>query len=80
MLRDAWASLYRWHVTGEMIRTIDDAAPEIPDYLELTTAPVRSADVAYQLGDEQLIVVARVTPQRGRYKSTATSLKPSLSR
>jgi hypothetical protein len=42
-----------------MIRTIDDNAPEIPDDLELATAPVRSAGVAYQLGDEQWIVVAR---------------------
>jgi hypothetical protein len=39
MLRDAWASLYRWHVAGEMIRTIDGNAPELSDDLELAIAP-----------------------------------------
>jgi hypothetical protein len=63
MLRDAWTTLYRWHIAGEMIRTIDEAAPEIPDDLELATAPVRSAGVAYQLGNEQWIVVARQTAE-----------------
>jgi hypothetical protein len=57
MLRDAWASLYRWHVAGEVIRRINGNAPETPDDLELDTAPVRSAGVAYQLGDRSPTVI-----------------------
>lgn len=66
---DAWASLYRWHVTGERVWRISDEQADrlmdepLPPALNLATAPVRGEAVAYQLPDRsEWIVLARHAP------------------
>lgn len=61
VMRDAWASLYRWHVSGEHVYRIrsDVRTPAIAAYLDLATAPVARAGVCYVLDRDQWVVIAR---------------------
>ncbi len=66
---DAWATLWRWHVTGEQIvRLTDEAegailARPLPVDLLLSTAPLRHESLALQLPDRsEWIVIARHAP------------------
>lgn len=63
VLRDGWASLYRWHESGERVWRIEDAKPpELADDLPLATANIYAPGVAYQMPDRAAwIVVARHT-------------------
>lgn len=59
---DGWASLYRWHESGERVWRIeeDDEPPALPDDLPLATAPLFAPAVCYHGPDRaEWIVVAR---------------------
>jgi hypothetical protein len=61
VMRDAWASLYRWHESGEHVyrlRTDVRAAPLLAD-LPLATAPVVRPGVCYVLDRDQWLIIAR---------------------
>ena len=69
VLLDAWASLYRWHGSGERVWRISPAAADetadmlLPPELPLATARVRAEAVCYQ-GPErgEWIILARHAP------------------
>jgi len=60
-LIDTWASLVRWHQSGEHVYRIrpGERSPAIDPDLLLATAPVVRDGQCYQLEREQWIVVAR---------------------
>mgnify|MGYP001544924960 FL=1 len=69
VLLDSWASLVRWHESGERVRRIGAAAAAkmgdmvLPGDLPLATAPVHAEAVCYQLPDRtEWIVLARHAP------------------
>ena len=61
VVRDAWASLYRWHESGEHVYRIrsDVQIPPIPADLVLATAPTARPAVCYVLDRDRWIVIAR---------------------
>lgn len=66
---DAWATLYRWHNSGEHVWSISAAMADetedmvLPYDLQLATARVRGEAVAYQLPERsEWIVLARHAP------------------
>lgn len=62
--REAWASLYRWHVAGEHVyraRT-DVRTPPIDPGMPLATAPIARPAVCYVIDTDQWIVIARHGP------------------
>jgi len=63
---DAWATLYRWHRSGERIWRIDadDAPPALRADLPLATAPIFAPAVCYHGPDRaEWIIVARHTAE-----------------
>jgi len=66
---DAWASVWRWHIDGEIITRVTEemaaafAAHPLPGDLPLATAPLQSASLGVQLPDRsEWIVIARHAP------------------
>lgn len=61
VIRDAWASLYRWHEAGEHVYRLrtDVRAPALPPDLALATAPVVRPAVCYVLDRDQWLILAR---------------------
>ena len=69
VMLDAWASLVRWHQSGEPVWRISSAMADetadmvLPPDLPLATARVRAEGVCYQLPDRsEWIVIARHAP------------------
>jgi hypothetical protein len=63
--RDAWATLYRWHIAGEHVYRIrsDVPVPIMRPDLDLATAPVARAGVCYVIDRDQWMVIARHAAQ-----------------
>ena len=60
VLRDAWASLFRWHEAGEHVYRIQEIKPDLPPELDLANAPVIHESSCYELpGGKDRIVLAR---------------------
>jgi hypothetical protein len=61
IVRDAWASLYRWHEAGEHMYRIrsDVTVPTMDPDLDLATAPVARAGVCYVIDRDQWLVISR---------------------
>lgn len=66
---DAWATLYRWHQSGERVWRISSLMAEaladmvLPSDLPLATAPLRADAIAYQLPERgEWIIIARHAP------------------
>ena len=60
VLRDAWASLYRWHEEGEHVYRIRTEARALDAQLNLVTAEVMYEGCCYELpGRSDWIVIAR---------------------
>lgn len=62
--REAWASLYRWHLSGAHVYRVrtDVRTPPIAPDLQLATAPTVRPAVCYVIDRDQWIVIARHGP------------------